>query len=70
MRREARQRREYLYRKAQEEKLHAIQEKKERIKKALDGVYGFLLCQVSAGVGEMEAFVQWFIFPALEVLYK
>ncbi|XP_062975618.1 U3 small nucleolar ribonucleoprotein protein IMP4 [Elgaria multicarinata webbii] len=36
LRREARQRREYLYRKAQEEKLRAVQDKKEKIKKALD----------------------------------
>ncbi|KAK9407489.1 U3 small nucleolar ribonucleoprotein IMP4 [Crotalus adamanteus] len=36
LRREARQRREYLYRKAQEEKLRTLQEKKEKIKKALD----------------------------------
>ncbi|KAJ6661869.1 hypothetical protein lerEdw1_013040 [Lerista edwardsae] len=34
--REARQQREYVYCKAQEEKLSAIQEKKEKIKKALD----------------------------------
>lgn len=37
MRREARQRREYLFRKAQEEKLQAVEEKKEKIKKALEG---------------------------------
>nr|XP_056705858.1 U3 small nucleolar ribonucleoprotein protein IMP4 [Euleptes europaea] len=36
LRREARQRREYLFRKAQEEKLRAVEEKKEKIKKALD----------------------------------
>ncbi|XP_042307405.1 U3 small nucleolar ribonucleoprotein protein IMP4 isoform X2 [Sceloporus undulatus] len=36
LRREARQRREYLYRKAQEEKLRTLQEKKEKIKKVLD----------------------------------
>ncbi|XP_015680159.1 U3 small nucleolar ribonucleoprotein protein IMP4 [Protobothrops mucrosquamatus] len=36
LRREARQRREYLYRKAQEEKLRTLQEKKEKIKKALN----------------------------------
>ncbi|XP_060108524.1 U3 small nucleolar ribonucleoprotein protein IMP4 [Heteronotia binoei] len=36
LRREARQRREYLFRKAQEERLRAVEEKKEKIKKALD----------------------------------
>ncbi|XP_072286334.1 U3 small nucleolar ribonucleoprotein protein IMP4 [Pyxicephalus adspersus] len=36
IRREARLRREYLYRKAQEAKLHSIEDKKQRLKKALE----------------------------------
>nr|XP_033779070.1 U3 small nucleolar ribonucleoprotein protein IMP4 [Geotrypetes seraphini] len=36
LRREARLRREYLYKKAQEEKLRTIEEKKEKLKRALD----------------------------------
>ncbi|XP_029466576.1 U3 small nucleolar ribonucleoprotein protein IMP4 isoform X2 [Rhinatrema bivittatum] len=36
LRREARLRREYLYKKAQEEKLRTIEEKKEKLKSALD----------------------------------
>ncbi|XP_018602409.1 U3 small nucleolar ribonucleoprotein IMP4 [Scleropages formosus] len=36
LRREARLRREYLYRKAQEDRLHTIEEKKQKLKNALD----------------------------------
>ncbi|XP_048475841.1 U3 small nucleolar ribonucleoprotein protein IMP4 isoform X2 [Rhincodon typus] len=36
LRREARLRREYLYRKAQEDKLHSIEEKKQKLKHALE----------------------------------
>lgn len=37
LRREVRQRREYLYRKAQEDRLRTIEDKKQNVKKALDG---------------------------------
>lgn len=37
LRREVRLRREYLYRKAQENRLRTIEEKKQKVKKALEG---------------------------------
>lgn len=37
LRREVRLRREYLYRKAQESRLRTIEEKKNKVKKALEG---------------------------------
>ena len=39
IRRQARLRREYLYRKGVEERQRAIQDKKDRLKKALDGKF-------------------------------
>ena len=39
IRRQARLRREYLYRKGVEERQKAIQDKKDRLKKALEGMY-------------------------------
>lgn len=62
LRREARQRREYLYRKAQEEKLQVIQDKKEKIKKALDGIEYQLaklvcMCAISLQTEDPTAFV-------------
>ncbi|KAG8428950.1 hypothetical protein GDO86_018750, partial [Hymenochirus boettgeri] len=36
IRREARLRREYLYKKAKEAKLHSVEEKKQRLKRALE----------------------------------
>ena len=43
IRRQARLRREYLYRKGVEERQRAIQDKKDRLKKALDGEFLTLL---------------------------
>lgn len=37
LRREVRLRREYLYRKAQENRLRTIEDKKQKVKKALEG---------------------------------
>lgn len=39
IRRQARLRREYIYRKSIEEKQRQIQDKKERIKKAIEGIH-------------------------------
>lgn len=40
LRREARLRREYLYRKAREEAQRTAQEKKEKVRRALEGTFG------------------------------
>ena len=43
IRRQARLRREYLYRKGVEERQKAIQDKKDRLKKALDGNFSIFV---------------------------
>lgn len=43
LRRVARQRREYIYRKTIEQRRKAIEDKKERLKHALDGLFVFFI---------------------------